>query len=202
MIKNIIFDLGEVLLTGDDRWIYSQQTQKLLQTFDIDKLFKGWEAAWPDARDGKISEDRFFTIFLETLNINPDQQTLDSLKRIYRDATDKHGAYPALEILKGKYPLYSITNVTHEWLKYKRDTFDLDQYLKLIISSCEEGIAKPHKEIYQALITKANIKPEESVFVDDLLRNIKAADEMGFKTIHFSGFEQMKSEMAKMGIQL
>lgn len=202
MIKNIVFDLGDVLLTGDDRWIYSEETHKLLNIYDKEKLFEGWSAAWPDARVGKITEEEFFSTFLKTNNLDVNEEVVSKLKQIYRKTTDKQLAYPALEKLKNRYELYSITNITKEWLEYKVKTFELDKYLKVIVSSCWQGIGKPHTEIYEALIEKANINPNESIFIDDLERNLPPAQDLGFNTIHFITYENMKNEMEKLGVRL
>lgn len=199
MIKNIIFDLGGVLLTEDDNWIHLAEVQSLLKS-DFDKLNQAFDRAWPDARDGKIDEDKFFEIILLNSLGNVDIKIIQQLKDIYRKHADKYLAYPALELLHGKYRLFALTNVTNEWLEFKRKEFNLDNYLELIISSCGEGAAKPKREIYQNLITKADINPQESVFIDNMERNLIPARELKFNTIQFANLDQLKLDLSKLGI--
>ena len=51
------------------------------------------------------------------------------------------------------------------------------------ILSSEVKVVKPYKKIYQELLEKYNLKPEESVFMDDIQVNLDTAREMGFETI-------------------
>lgn len=194
MIKNIIFDLGGVLLTEDDNWIHLDEVQRLLKS-NFDKLNEAFDRAWPDARDGKIDEDKFFEIILLNSLGKVDTEIIQQLKSIYRKHADKYLAYPALELLYGKYRLFALTNVTNEWIEFKRKEFNLDNYLETIISSCGEGVAKPKMEIYQNLITKADINPQESVFIDNMKKNLIPARELGLTTILFQDFEHLKIDL-------
>ena len=201
MIKNIIFDLGGVLLTEDDNWLFSDETKKLLGV-DSEYLEKAWNFAWPDARSGKINEDEFFKRFLKYLfgNFSPD--LVLKLKNIYRKKVNGLDMFKLLPRLKRNYKIFALTNVAKDWLTFKINKFKLGKYFDLIISSCGEGIAKPNKEIFLSLIKKAKINPEESVFIDNAERNTRIAKELGFQTILFKNKEQTIKEMGKFGIEI
>lgn len=197
--KNLIFDLGGVLLTEDDNWLFSEETKKLLGTND-ERLSRGWNYAWPDARDGRISEVKFFEIFLENSVSNIDSKHITRLKEIYRKMSSRLESFPLLDELKTNYKLFALANIARDWLNYKVKKYGLDKYFDLIISSCGEGVAKPHREIFLSLIKKANINPEESLFIDNMEKNIGPAKEIGFKTILFTNRENLIKEMKKLGI--
>lgn len=201
MIKNIVFDLGGVVLTVDDNWLFSKETKKLLKADDGD-LSKAWNFAWPDARSGKINEDEFFKRFLQNLTGSFSSDLVLKLKKIYRKQAGELGVIELLPGLKSNYKTFVFTNVAKDWLRYKIDRFNLKRYFNLIISSCNEGIAKPSKEIFLSLIKKGQINPKESVFIDDMEKNIKPAQEFGFKTILFKNKEQMIKEMENLGIKI
>jgi 2-haloacid dehalogenase len=59
---------------------------------------------------------------------------------------------------------------------------------------------KPTPEFYQILLDRYNVKPEESLFIDDNYRNILAAEKLGINSIHFTSPEQLKEELLKRGI--
>jgi len=201
MIKNIVFDLGGVLLTEDDIWLFSKETKELLKV-DNERLNKAWNFAWPDARSGKINEDEFFKRFLQSSTGNSSSNLVLKLKNIYRNKSDKLETFELLPKLKNNCKLFALTNIAKDWLTFKTDKFELDNYFDLIVSSCGEGIGKPNKEIFLSLIEKAKINPEESVFIDNAEKNTKIAQELSFQTILFKNKEQMIKEMENLGIKI
>ena len=71
-------------------------------------------------------------------------------------------------------------------------------YIDGKIISYEVNVKKPDMEIFHLLIEKYNIKPEESVFIDDNKKNIDAAEKMKFYTICFKNIEQVKVDFSKL----
>ncbi len=201
MVKNIVFDFGGVLLTGDDNWLFSKETKNLLKV-DNEDLNKAWDFAWPDARSGKINEDEFFRKFLQSLTGSFGSDLVLKLKSIYRKQADGLDTLGLLPKLKRNYKIFALTNVAKDWLLFKVNKFKLNNFFDLIISSCNEGVAKPNKEIFLSLIKKAKINPGESVFIDNFERNIESARELGFQTILFENKEQMVKEMRNLGIEV
>ena len=179
MIKNIVFDFGGVLLTEDDNWLLINETKKLLGT-NTKHLKEAWNFAWPDARSGQIIEDEFFKRFLQNLFGNSNPDLVLNLKKIYRKSFGKLDTFDLLPELKRNYKMFALTNIIKDWLSLKVNKFNLNNFFDLIISSCDEGVAKPSKEIFLSLIKKGQINPEESVFIDNFKRNIKPARELGF----------------------
>ena len=68
------------------------------------------------------------------------------------------------------------------------------------VVSGEEKTRKPHKEIYDIILNRFNLLPAETIFIDDNLRNIKAAEEQGIKSIHFTSPESLNIELIKLNI--
>lgn len=200
--KNIVFDFGGVLLTEGDAWLLSKETKDLLNIIDDKKLTTGWNAAWPDGRDGKTSEDQFFQTFLNRVVGKVDTRLVISLKKIYREKTNTFTAFQILKSLKNKYKLFAIPNITKDWLEYKIQRFGLNNYIDFIVSSCGEGIAKPNKKIFLNFVNKTNIEPSETLFVDNTEKNIDSAKELGFNTHLYTDLESLKSKFDKLGITL
>ena len=72
----------------------------------------------------------------------------------------------------------------------------LNKFDGLIISG-EYKIIKPNYQIYELAIKKFNLKPDKCVFVDDNLQNVKAAKDLGFKTIHLINPLKIKESIDK-----
>ena len=73
-------------------------------------------------------------------------------------------------------------------------------FLKLfdgLLISGEDKLIKPDYAIYQLARDRFNLNPEETVFIDDKLENIQAAQEMNFKTIHLTDPNIIKKEIKK-----
>ncbi|RMD73149.1 MAG: HAD family phosphatase [Bacteroidetes bacterium] len=85
--------------------------------------------------------------------------------------------------------LLALTNWTAETFPVARRRFDFLDWFEGIVVSGEEGTRKPFPEIYRRLIERYRIDPQRSLFIDDNLRNIEAAQQMGFQTLHFTGPE-------------
>ncbi|MGH2552580.1 MAG: HAD-IA family hydrolase, partial [Chitinophagaceae bacterium] len=68
------------------------------------------------------------------------------------------------------------------------------------VVSGEEKMRKPFPEIYQRLLDRYNVKPGNALFIDDSLRNIKAADAMEISSIHFLSPEQLKKALYSRGL--
>ena len=200
-IKNIVFDLGGTLLTEDDNWLHSSEVKNLLKVND-EKLSEAWNVAWPDGRDGKIGEYEFFRKFLMKAIGKAPSDKIEELRKIYKDKLGKLDTFILLPRLRKKYKLIALANILSDWLDLKIQKFNLDKYFNLIISSCGEGVAKPNKEIFLTLINKGKINPDESVFIDNMEKNIGPARELGFNTILFESLVQCESEMKKLGIKL
>ncbi|MBN2837585.1 MAG: HAD-IA family hydrolase, partial [Fusobacteriaceae bacterium] len=69
------------------------------------------------------------------------------------------------------------------------------------IVSSHVKLLKPEKEIYEALIKKYSLNPDECIFIDDTHANIIAGEKLGIKGIHYTGQEELR-EMLKEYIEL
>lgn len=69
-----------------------------------------------------------------------------------------------------------------------------------IIISAEVGFQKPHKEVFEVLFNKLNVKPEEVVFIDDSKKSLEKAAEIGYTPIQFKDNEQLKGDLEKLRI--
>ncbi|MCL5007022.1 MAG: HAD family phosphatase [Patescibacteria group bacterium] len=69
-----------------------------------------------------------------------------------------------------------------------------------IVASGEIGISKPHPNAFKILAERLEVKPKETIFIDDTERNLAAAKEMGFHTILFTNCEQLSNTLKSIGV--
>ena len=82
-------------------------------------------------------------------------------------------------------PLYALSNTNEAHINFftkRDDVFDVFQGM---VYSCREGVAKPNHAIYQRLLDRYSLKPETTLFIDDLSQNVAVARELGFQTIQY-----------------
>ncbi len=86
--------------------------------------------------------------------------------------------------LKNKYKLGILSNLSSDYIpKLKKEKFY--QVFDEINLSGETGLLKPDKKSYFLILEKLKVNPEESVFIDDSIENIKTAEEIKMKTIFY-----------------
>lgn len=65
--------------------------------------------------------------------------------------------------------------------------------------SGEEKLIKPDKKLYHLLLDRYNLNAENTIFIDDNIKNIKAAKEIGMVAIHFESSGQLEAELLSIG---
>lgn len=187
-LKNIIFDLGGVLINIDYNKTATAFTElgvtdfrKMYQQYSADELFESLET-------GHTSEESFYDFMtkkgLKALKPLQVQEAWNAMLMDFRVESFKF-----LETLKKKYNLYllSNTNVIHKGAFDKIFTAQtgfasMDSYFTKAWYSHMIGLRKPNENIYRFVLNDAGIVAEETLFIDDSINNIEVAAKIGIKT--------------------
>jgi putative hydrolase of the HAD superfamily len=189
-IKNIIFDLGGIFLE-----IHYQKTKDAFTNLgitDFDALFTQHHAnhLFEDLEMGKISETEFYERFRHDGKVNfTDAEIKEAWNAMLGDFPLERIEW--LKIIKQKYNvfLFSNTNQIHYnafMAIYASNTGKADfndHFIKAYYSQYL-GLRKPYANSFLAILEEQNLKAEETLFIDDTIKNIEAADALGIKTIH------------------
>ena len=92
---------------------------------------------------------------------------------------------PIAEQLKGRYSLALLSNDLTEWSEGLRRRFGIDRFFQVTVISDEARSRKPDHGIYKTFLQRAEISGAECLFIDDRLRNLKGAAEVGLRTCWF-----------------
>ncbi|MEG2656824.1 MAG: HAD family phosphatase [Clostridium sp.] len=186
MIKNVIFDIGNVLLSFNPMEYLRRKIDNEGKVQEIyEEIFLSEE--WLMLDRGIITEieavDRLCSRHkedAELINIAMDNW-YELLKPIEETVN-------GLEELNNKgYKLYYLSNFHDMAFKEINKTHGFFKLFHGGVVSYEEKLLKPEKEIYERLVERYKIIPKESIFIDDTKLNVEAAKRLGFKTIHFQG---------------
>lgn len=105
-----------------------------------------------------------------------------------------------LEKIKKRYVLYSLSNIDKEHHKENKRK-KIYEVFKKSYSSYLTGIEKPEKKAFQMVLKENNLKPEETLLVDDKPSCIRAAKKVGMKTLLFKTNKQLFKQLFEMGVK-
>lgn len=201
MIKNIIFDMGNVLLGYDADYIVSHFTDdpddhaRLLAA-----IFRAPE--WTMADANTITEDDFYALLPGRLPAG----LLPTGQKAFREWHYHNRRIPEAEALvddlhAAGYKLYLLSNASLRWDLYWRDYHALAALDGHIVSSHVNAV-KPDPAIYRTLFDTYGLLPSECYFVDDLSANIEGGRRMGMDGFVFDRFQydELRADMQAKGI--
>lgn len=193
-VRNIVFDVGEVLIDWNPRYLYSKifDDPQAMEDF----LNNVCTHEWNFRQDAGYCWDKAIA---EKATAFPHLAEEIKAYRARWPEMVGGGVQGSVEVLKALkdagWPLYAITN-------YHQDTFALSQqlwpFLTLfdgVVVSGEEKICKPDRRIYEILLERYGLEAASCIFIDDRLENIEAAQAIGMTGIHFRNPQQMRQDL-------
>ena len=180
MIKNIIFDIGNVILNFNIKEVLQKFTSnKIEQKFILKNIINSPEWLGNALIDtGYISREDAIEIVKDRTNHCNDKLIVDFWKNYNDFAQVNTKVLNLIQKLKdNNYKIYLLSNINPYAFKFvnKSGLFDLvDGY----VLSYQEHKIKPYKAIYNVLLERYNLIPNESVFIDDNKNNIETGNSM------------------------
>jgi len=106
------------------------------------------------------------------------------------------------KLSKTRYQLFGLTNWSAETFPYALENYDFFQLFdgKIVVSGTEKLI-KPDPKIWHVLLERYQLQAQESVFIDDNLKNIEMAKQLGFQTIHVRPEIDLEAELNNLGVK-
>jgi epoxide hydrolase-like predicted phosphatase len=198
MIKNIIFDLGNVLLDFNPKvYVQSKITEEKVE--EIYKcIFQSEEWAMLDR--GIISEEDSKA---NIINRNIENEKLINL--IFENWYDilvpiKNNVDVLKKLKQSGYKVYYLSNFHLAAFEHVTKNHDFFQCFDGGVVSYKEKLLKPEKEIYEKIIERYNLDPSQTVFIDDLKENVKAAMESGLKGIILNNSKDLRIELKEFDV--
>lgn len=100
----------------------------------------------------------------------------------------------------GKYKHYALTNWQADLFNIALVRYNFLHWFDGRVVSGVEKVRKPFPAFYLRLLDRYQVAPANAVFIDDNLRNVKAAEEMGIKSIHFHNPDQLRAELLQLSL--
>lgn len=186
MIKNIVFDFGQVLVRFDPAYIVSMHTSdpavaEMLRAVVFDLAY------WNKLDAGEVSDEEAIAEFRRRLP----EELRDLGEQVFRSWIDHLPPIPPMWELVEKLsardvPLYLLSNISIAFAA-RADEFPILKKFRRCVFSGPCHLAKPDPAIFRHLLTECNIRAEETLFIDDSAKNIAGAESVGIRGYLFDG---------------
>lgn len=184
MIKNLIFDFGDVFINLDKKGAL----EKALNLFETDTIPDEIAAINTLYEQGLMSTDEFLEFYLDNFPHLDKDSLLDSWNSILKDFPKHRLDYLRQLAKEKKYKLILLSNTNELHINWIKENVDFYEEFKANFDafylSHEIQLRKPNANIYEFVLNENNIKAEESLFIDDTEENIITASSLGIHTWH------------------
>ena len=196
MIKNFVFDMGNVLMDFSPDYILSRYTDDLDTIKELKRVIFT-SPLWGMLDNGDIS--------FEEASEKISKESPDHLRDMVEDifSTWQNHKVPRLDMLelvkelKSKgYGVYLCSNAAARFYTYK-DKYEVFNYFDDLVISADINISKPDVRIYEYLLEKNELNAEECLFVDDIMANVMASQKVGMFGYHYNGNVALFREFLK-----
>lgn len=198
MIKNIVFDMGNVLLAYTPaEYIKTVTKDETAAAAVLKELFRSEEWELLDA--GAITEEE--AVARVTARIPQYGAVVrKAMDDWHSDLTPIAGMPQIIAQLKEKgYRIYLLSNTSMRFFQFK-DKVEMFRLFDGFIASAKEKMVKPNQEIYELLCSRYGLKSGECLFVDDLQANIDGAKRAGLHGHLFRGAAELSAYLSSAGI--
>lgn len=181
MIKNIVFDIGDVILNFDFMRTLNEITDNLeKREFILKNILNtpDW-MGFTLIDNGYLTIEEAITIVQNRTKHKEDELVEKFFKNYFLNSHFNKKVLDLIKKLRKKYKIFLLSNINKYTFEFIKNS-ELFKIVDGFILSFEVHQVKPKKAIYKSLIEKYNIKFNESLFIDDNFFNVKTAKKLGF----------------------
>jgi len=200
LIKNIIFDIGNVLVSVDlikfrNSIIGEEAGEKKIDRFLKSKIFRKSIIQY---ETGKINTKEFVDFCVKRCGNGLNRKTF--VKHFNEMLIDRPYMFRFVKNLskKGSYKLLLLSNTNPMHWRYWLENSRFIGYFKNCALSYRIGFYKPDRRIYKFVLRKYNLEPNQTLYIDDREDNCIAAKSLGIITIRYENFHTFKTLFNEM----
>ena len=200
--NTIIFDLGGVLIDWNPEYVFLKEFRGNREKMDwFLNTICGWE--WNKNQDAGYPIAKATA---ERIELYPEYKSLiemyygrwDEMLGFAHDETlgllEKLANNPAYRVL-------ALTNWSGETWPRAIAKFPWLQWFEGILVSGNEGMRKPYREIYDLMLSRFDINPENAIFIDDSAENVTGSEMAGITGIHYTNYPTLVTDLEGLGIE-
>jgi glucose-1-phosphatase len=194
MIRNIIFDLGNVLISFRPADFFDKLNYpEIIKSKILSDIFRSNE--WLMLDNGDISTSEAIDAISHKSSLNREEiaHIFNLRTRMMFPLDDNVRLLP--ELKKQGFRLYFLSNFPIDIFEEIKTGYFFFRYFDGGIISSEVKFSKPDSRIYQMLVEKYSLTAPESLFIDDVEINVKVAESLGMKGFVTYGSEEISKEL-------
>jgi FMN phosphatase YigB (HAD superfamily) len=199
MIKSVIFDLGKVIVPFD--FMRGYRALEPLCSYPAAEIPRRLAATDLVTRfeSGQVAPEAFVAQLCEVLEMQVDYARFCEL---WSSIFLPHTLIPdsLLEGLRKRHRLVLLSNTNAIHFEMLERSYTFFQHFDDLVLSFRVGVMKPAPAIYREAIARAQCRPEECFFTDDIPEYVAGAKREGIDAVQFQGCEQLERELAARGI--
>ena len=194
MIKNIVFDLGNVLISfRPSEYFDKKNYPETIKTTILTDIFGSEE--WGMLDKGEISTSEAIDAIALKSSLKKEE-----IAHIFNLRTDllfplDQNVKLLPDLKKRGFRLYFLSNFPMDIFEEVKTGYYFFKYFDGGIISAEVKFSKPDIRIYEILLTKYSLIAEECLYIDDLELNVKAAERAGMKSLFTFGSQEISKEI-------
>jgi len=199
MIRNIVFDLGNVLLSWKPgEFLIKSGYDEAATNLILENVFRS--KAWYSLDNGDITKEEAVDIIASKSSLKRDEieALFDLCPEIIFPIPTNIKLLP--ELRKQGFKLYYLSNFPLNFFYEIRGKYDFFRYFDGGIISAEVRQSKPDPEIYITFLHRYALVPEECLYIDDIDVNAKSAESIGMKVIHLEEIDLLENKLSESGI--
>jgi len=185
-VRAIIFDWGGVMEALPDEAHFATWERRLaLERGTLPGIL--WGEVWHQLSVGAVSNDDYIQYITNQLGLPDTEAAGRFVEEFYADDRFNPEVAAAVRALRGRYKIALLTNTLPGQDDLIRERFGLDVYSEfdVYVNSAYVGLRKPDPAIFHLTLDQLGVAPRQAVFLDDSLRNVDSARELGIHTIQF-----------------
>jgi putative hydrolase of the HAD superfamily len=146
-----------------------------------------WGEVWRKLEVGAITDEDYAQHIADQLGLPDQEAALDFLQLFYTADRLNQPVIRAARVLRGSYQVAVLSNAFPTQREVIRDHYGIDVHAEfdVYVNSAEVGLSKPDPSIYHLTLERLGVAPEQAIFLDDSLRNVDSARQLGMHAIHF-----------------
>jgi 2-haloacid dehalogenase len=198
-VQAVVFDLGGVLIDWNPRYLYRQlfSDETAMESFLATICTDAWHHRHDLGVDvtascrqlaGQHPQQRDLIMAWAERGEEMAAGQFDGTVEILRALTDQG------------VPCYALSNMEPDAFAIRRDRFEFMKWFDGHVISGLEGVAKPDREIFELLLSRYQLDPDRTVFIDDVPRNVEAARERGMLAVRFTSSGELRTALATRGL--
>lgn len=181
MIEAIIFDFGDVFINLD-----KEATSRKLKEMDIDRLPESISAKNKEYEQGFITSDEISEYYRAQFPNLKQDDFLNSWNSILLEFPEYRFKFIQKLSEEKDFKLILLSNTNENHINYIKSNVpffqEFQECFDAFYLSHEIGLRKPDPEIFEFIMNKHDLKPENCLFIDDTKENTDIADRLGFNT--------------------